>query len=488
MTTHANTPRWRNVVVSLVVASGFAAGAFALSAHGDGQVDSTRPLLSLGPQGGFADLIEAVQPSVVTVEVSKLTQTGFTGPGFGDPRAQEFFERFFDRRAMPAPPPREAQGVGSGFVIDEAGYVVTNNHVIDGADKVRVVLSDGRRLDAELVGSDPKTDLALLKIDADGLTASRIGDSDRTRVGDWVVAIGNPFGLGGTATVGIVSARGRDLRSGPYDDYLQIDAPINQGNSGGPIFNTDGDVVGVNTAIYSPNGGNVGIAFAIPANMVDDVVQELKAHGVVDRGWLGVQLQDLTDELAESMELTTAAGALVADVVAGSPADQAGLSVGDVIVAIDADPMANARAVSHRVGASDSGDRLKLKVVRRGADKTIKVTLGAAEQPGQVAALPRDAGSMLGLSLAPLSDEYRDRAGLDDAVEGLVVADVAQGSPAAESGLQPGDVLVQANGLPVHSVAEFQQTLQDIRQGGGSRVHVLVKRGQAQQFIALPVA
>jgi serine protease Do len=285
----------------------------------------------------FADVIERVSPAVVNIAVTQLARTTSGRPGpqgwRGGPPVEEFFGRFFQFEApnMPAPQPRR-EGLGSGFLIDAGGYVVTNNHVIDGADEIVVTLNDGRQYDATLAGHDPKTDLALLKIAADEpLPYVRFADSDHSRVGDWVLAIGNPFGLGGTATAGIISARGRDIQSGPYDDYLQIDAPINSGNSGGPVFNARGEVIGINTAIFSPNGGNIGIGFAIPANQARLVVDQLRESGAVERGWLGVEIQDLDTDLAASLGLESPQGALIANVSSDGPARKAGFEPGDVV-------------------------------------------------------------------------------------------------------------------------------------------------------------
>ncbi|MEJ2133044.1 MAG: trypsin-like peptidase domain-containing protein, partial [Gammaproteobacteria bacterium] len=308
-TRHRSARLWVAAGFGIAVASVLLSISFAQPAQGK-RLDDREPSAlahvqtadTLRPE--FADIIEAVEPSVVTIAVEATIQgpqrLSFP-PGSG---MDEFFERFFGRQfTVPDMPQQQVHGVGSGFVIDRDGLIVTNNHVIDGAKHIVVTLHDGTEHDAKVIGADPKTDLALLEIDADGLTAARFGDSDRARVGDWVVAIGNPFGFGGTATVGIISARGRDLQSGPYDDFLQIDAPINRGNSGGPVFNTYGEVIGVNTAIYSPNGGNVGIGFAFPARQAEHVVGELRENGSVDRGWLGVQLQPMNAELAESFGL-----------------------------------------------------------------------------------------------------------------------------------------------------------------------------------------
>jgi serine protease Do len=435
---------------------------------------------------GFADLVEQVEPSVVTVEVTK---TAAVQPSQfqGDPRAEEFMQRFFGGRGMRPSQQQPMQGAGSGFVIDVDGYIVTNNHVVEGADKVTVRLVNGRQYTAEIVGADDKTDLALLKIDADDLEAATFGDSDDTRVGDWVVAIGNPFGLGGTATAGIVSARSRDIRSGPYDDYLQIDAPINRGNSGGPVFNTDGEVVGVNTAIFSPNGGSVGIGFAIPSNQVDDIIAELRSDGVVDRGWLGVSLQDIDQDLADSLGLESQDGTLVTQVAGDSPAERAGIEVGDVIVSFDGGPVSNAKDLAKLVGSADSGDKAKLGVRRD--DKNVKLTavLGTPDNSVAAARSEKDLDD-LGLAIAPLTDELRDQLGVDEDLEGAVVMRVAPGSKAAAQGIRRGDIVVQADRKPVTSASDLKNALAQAKNAGRDSVPVLVRRGDFQRFAVLPVA
>jgi len=478
-------PRKSTLALSAIVSAVLISGAIVSPAFSTDAENTATPSAVFDVNQGFADLVEQVQPSVVTIEVSKTMQPQASGFG-GDPRAQEFFERFFGE--MPAPQqPQQAQGLGSGFVVDASGYIVTNNHVIDGADQVTVRLHDGRELEAEVLGVDDKTDLALLQISAEGLEALDIGDSDSMRVGDWVVAIGNPFGLGGTATAGIISARGRDIRSGPYDDYLQIDAPINSGNSGGPVFNSAGEVVGVNTAIFSPNGGSVGIGFAIPSNQMQEIIAELKSDGAIDRGWLGIQLQDISDELASGLGLDSTEGSLIADVVAGSPAERGELRTGDVIVSYDDEAITGARELSRMVGSSDSGDEVTLGVIRNNERLELDVILGEAAT--QTAAVAGDAKlGELGLALAPLTDELRERAGIDADTNGMLVVRVDRGSVAAERGIQRGDVLVRADRRDVESADDIRAALGEAKQRGAESVAVLVKRGEGQQFIALPVA
>ena len=401
----------------------------------------------------------------------------------------EFFERFFDDDPRGQMPQRRTEGQGSGFLIDASGYIVTNNHVAGGADEITVTLQDGRKFDATLIGSDPKTDLALIKVEASGLPYVAFGDSDKARVGDWIVAIGNPFGLGGTATAGIVSARGRDIGSGQYDDYLQLDAPINFGNSGGPVFNTAGEVVGVNTAIFSPNGGNVGIGFAIPANQAKEIVADLREDGSVERGWLGVQIQDLDDELARSLRLTDADGALVADVVGDGPAARAGVQAGDVITRFNEHEIDSARTLSRVVAAATPSAVVEAHGIarwpqprahgraRRGAERR---RCGADARRRRA----RKAARRWALTLRPLTDGDRATLGLPSDVDGVVVAAVQPDSAAAEKGLRPGDVITRVNQQAVDNVAEVVAALNAARDRDETAL-LLVRRGDAQQFVAL---
>lgn len=392
--------------------------------------------------GSFADVIASVSPAVVNIVVSKV-ETGapsvfqFSTPGA--PRGPqyeqspfEFFERFFDGENGRMPQ-RRSEGQGSGFIIDASGYIVTNNHVAGDAEKITVTLHDGRKFDAKLVGRDARTDLALVKIDASGLAEVAFGDSDAARVGDWVIAIGNPFGLGGTATAGIISARGRDVRLTDNDanDYLQLDAPINFGNSGGPVFNTAGQVVGVNTAIFSPNGGNIGIGFAIPANQAKEIVADLRDDGSVERGWLGVQIQGLDDELADSLGMNNTRGALVAEVVADSPAAKGGVQAGDVITRFNGQEIDSARTLSRIVASATPSRPAKVTVWRDGRSHELTVELGeAAESEAVAAASPEGlaGGGALGLTLQRLTDEDRARLGLPSSVQGALVTAVSPGS------------------------------------------------------------
>ena len=439
---------------------------------------------------GFADIIEAAQPSVVTLAVEKSVEgpQRLNFPRGQGPASDEFFQRFFGRGfAMPQPPAARVHGVGSGFIIDAAGYIVTNHHVVKDAERILITLHDGREFPAEVLGTDPKTDLAVLKIEADDLVEVQFGDSDHARIGDWVVAIGNPFGLGGTATVGIISARGRDIHSGPYDDFLQIDAPINQGNSGGPVFNTRGEVIGVSTAIFSPNGGNVGIGFAIPARQTARITSQLREHGTVDRGWLGVQLQPMDATLAESFGLDAPKGALVADVVSDSPAAQAGIEVGDVIIEFDGQPVDSAKGLSHLVAEAASREDVRLEMWRHGKPKTLRVTLGRVDEPVRVSKSV-DSPSAMGLELAPLDHTTRARLGLDDEVEGAVVARVESSSEAAKQGLRAGDVILSVDHHAVDSPHDVTRAIERARGKGHTSVLLLVRRGDVQHFTALSIA
>src|SRR3954449_5573498 len=394
------------------------------------------------PMPSFADVVDKVKPAVVSVRVklenAVSNEDGFQSFGSGNldqlpPQLREFFKRFGENGM---PQRRGAQqGLGSGFFISADGYVVTNNHVVDHAKTVQVTTDDGRTLDAKVVGTDPKTDVALLKVQDGGNFPHVSLAKTAPRVGDWVVAIGNPFGLGGTVTSGIVSARGRDIGAGPYDDFLQIDAPINKGNSGGPTFNLQGEVVGMNTAIYSPSGGSVGLAFAVPASTVQTVVDQLQQDGRVSRGYLGVQIQPLTKELAEGFGLSTEKGALVAGAQDGTPAEKAGLKSGDVITAVDGEPVANARELTRKIGALKPGAKAEITYLRDGKERTATVAL--ASQPGEkeakVAPSRSDDGlPRLGLELAP------SREG-----EGVAVAAVDPDGPAAQKGVKEGDVILE---------------------------------------------
>jgi serine protease Do len=418
----------------------------------------------------LADLIEGVSPSVVTVFTTQTPQGGMAGePRFGFPEDspfEEFFRRFGLPNGMPAPRDNAPQhALGSGFILDSDGYVITNNHVVEDASQVKVRLDDKREFVAKVVGTDAQTDLALLKIDAGGaLPHVVLGDSDKLRVGDDVVAVGNPFGLGGTVTSGVVSALARDINAGPYVDFIQTDAAINRGNSGGPLFDSQGNVIGVNSAIYSPNGGSVGVGFAIPSNTVKTVVAQLRDGGSVARGWLGVSIQGVTPEIAEALGLAEPNGALVASVADDGPAREV-LKSGDVILSFDGQPVRESRDLPKIVGATKAGSTVAIDILRGGKPASVKVKIG--ELPGERhaanAAGPGGQGEaaseMLGATVAALSPEARQQLGLDDAVTGAVVTSLKGDGAAAAAGLQVGDVIVQAGGQPVAGPADLADAL-----------------------------
>lgn len=437
----------------------------------------------------FADLVEKVKPAVVNIATTQKVERRPMPelPFPPDSPYGERFRRFFERQSHDGAP-REVQSLGSGFVVDAAGYVVTNNHVVGSADEISVILNDGSRLPATIVGRDDKTDLALLKVESEApLPYVPFADSDRARVGDWVLAVGNPFGLGGTVTAGIISADGRDINSGPYDDFLQIDAAINRGNSGGPAFNLAGEVVGVNTAIFSPNGGSVGIGFAVPANLARDVVAQLKENGEVRRGWMGVQIQGVTPDMAAALGLDAEKGAIVADVVKGGPAEKAGLRAGDLILRFDGAEIGKARDLPRLVAAAQADAAAKLEVLRDGSRQELTVTVG--RMPGSEKTLAatesKAQGGELGLALAPLTSEARAQLGLAGDARGALVRAVRPGSEADRKGLRPGDVIVSVNQKPVGGPGEVVAQVEQARKQERGAVVMLVTREGEPRLLAL---
>jgi serine protease Do len=448
------------------------------------------------PQAGFADLIDQVKPAVVSVRVKKEADDRTTGQGFSMDRFgdNESLQRFFRQFGMPDMPnsrmmPHRRQmvtGQGSGFFISADGYAVTNYHVVDGAKTVEIQTDDGKSYTGKVVGTDQKTDLALIKVDGDKPFPFVAFSDKPARVGEWVVAVGNPFGLSGTATAGIVSARGRDIGAGPYDDFIQIDAPINKGNSGGPAFNADGKVIAVNTAIYSPSGGSVGIGFGIPAETVKTVVAKLKDKGVVDRGYIGVQVQPVTAAIADSLGMRNAEGALVSEAQANGPAAKAGIQSGDVITAVNGDAVRDSRDLAKKIGAIAPGTKVTLGILRKGERQN--VTLSLQEMPNDrqakadMGAQENEGGTpSLGLTLAPA-----DRVGSGDG-KGLVITGVQQDSAAAESGLREGDVILDVAGKSVSSVGDMRKAVTDARGQGRGNVLMRVKSGETTRFVALPL-
>lgn len=442
----------------------------------------------------FADLAERFSPAVVNI----TTATMVAGRDQATPMVPEgspfedFFREFQDRNRGDRAP-RRSSALGSGFVISEDGFIVTNNHVIAGADEITIEFFNGDTLDAELVGTDEKTDIALLKVEADQpLPFVSFGDSDLARVGDWVVAMGNPLGQGFSVSAGIVSARNRAL-SGTYDDYIQTDAAINRGNSGGPLFNLDGEVIGVNTAILSPNGGSIGIGFSMASNVVKGVVDQLKEFGETRRGWLGVRIQDVTEDMADAMGLPEAKGALVSDVPEG-PAMDAGMKAGDVIVNFDGVDVQDTRGLVRQVGSTQVGKTVRVTVWRDGDTETLKVTLGRREdaeaeavpaaQPGGDEPVEKD---LMGMSLSSLTAELREQLSLGDNDKGLVVRDVDQASDAYEKGLRAGDLITEAGQQKVETISDLEERVSEAREAGRKSILLLIRRQGEPRFVALPI-
>ncbi len=461
---------------------------FADSAHAQNLSKEAQQL----PQHpvGFADIVAKVKPAVISVRVKmeRPANTGLSDDELPFPPGTPF-EHFFRHFGMPNKGEGGHQiitGQGSGFFITADGYAVTNNHVVQNAENVQVTTDDGNIYDAKVIGTDTRTDLALIKVDGKDFPYVKLADS-APRVGDWVLAVGNPFGLGGTVTAGIVSARGRDIGAGPYDDFIQIDAPVNKGNSGGPTFDVDGEVIGVNTAIFSPSGGSVGIAFAIPADTVKSVVAQLREKGSVTRGWIGVQIQPVTPDIADSLGLKKAAGALVSEPQPNSPAAKGGIESGDVITSVDGSSISDARELARRIGTMAPGTSVKLGLIRRGQEKTVTLTLGTLPSEHQAAnqqnqrELPDNDMPKLGFTLAPGSKA----SGSDG--NGVVVTAVDPNGVAADHGFQVGDVILDVGGKSVSNPADVRKQLTDARQEGKHTLLFRVKSGEGTRFVALPL-
>ncbi len=446
---------------------------------------------------GFADIVDKVKPAVMSVRVKTAggaKMMGFEGDLPFPPNSQ--IERFFRRFGLPeaatpeeprAPRNRLVTGQGSGFFITADGYAVTNNHVVDKADTVEVTADDGKTYTAKVIGTDPRTDIALIKVDGrSDFPYVHLADKP-PRVGDWVLAVGNPFGLGGTVTAGIVSARGRDIGAGPYDDFIQIDAPVNKGNSGGPTFDVDGNVIGINTAIFSPSGGSVGIAFAIPAPTVKSVVAQLKDNGKVSRGWIGVQIQPVTAEIADNLGLKASEGALVADPQANGPAAKAGIMAGDVIMAVNGNPVKDARDLARQIGSMAPGATAKLTVWRKGEEKTFSIALGELpnQREARATTTPDSSGAegtdmpRLGLTVVPAGQVAGSGS------EGVVVTDVDPNGIASDQGVKTGDVILEVGGKKVANPADIRSALKDAQKDGKRTILMRVKSGDATKFVAL---
>lgn len=456
-----------------------------------GPIGPTAMAEARGAPESFSDLAEQISPSVVNITTSSTV----AAPLQNQPNLPPGFEDFF--RNMPGQRgdqgPRRSEALGSGFVVSEDGYIVTNNHVIEGADEISIEFFSGQKLDAKLVGTDPKTDIALLKVESDKpLPFVQFGDSDLMRVGDWVVAMGNPLGQGFSVSAGIVSARNREL-SGTYDDYIQTDAAINRGNSGGPLFNMDGQVIGVNTAILSPNGGSIGIGFSMASNVVTKVVDQLREFGQTRRGWLGVRIQDVTPDLAEAMGLKEAKGALVTDVPEG-PALEAGLKQGDVILSFDGADVADTRALVRRVADAPIGQDVNVIISRDGKSETLQVKLGrredAEETPIPVAGEPpadQQTGEILGMMLEPLTAPVAQELGLAPDTQGLVITKVEETSDAYTKGLREGLVITEAGQQKVTRLKDLEDRIAEAKEAGRKSLPILVRQGSDPRFVALSV-
>ena len=459
-----------------------------------------------GPES-VADVAEGLQDSVVNISTTQTIKGAAEGgtPNGSGPKGspfEEFFDDFFDEEDKDGLP-RKVSSLGSGFVIDASGLVVTNNHVIEGADEIIVNFIDGTKLKVvKILGHDPKTDLALLKVEPKKpLKAVNFGDSTTMRVGDWVMAIGNPFGLGGSVTVGIISATKRDINAGPYDDFLQTDAAINRGNSGGPLFNMDGQVIGVNTAIISPTGGSIGIGFAVPSNTAVQVLDQLKQYGETRRGWLGVHVQNVTEEVATSLGLQEPMGALVAKVSPDSPADAAGIEPSDVILKFDGQPIENMRSLPRAVAATPIGKSVSVELLRKGKSMDFTITVGRlpegedvedaieSETEEQPPAPETERDDLLGLSISPLTDELRDRYNIGKAIEGVVITAVEPNSPAAQKNVKPGDVIIEVTQERVKQPQDVKSRLLAVKKSGRRSVLLLLSDAKGElRFVAVPTS
>jgi serine protease Do len=477
--------------------------------------DATPPVTGLLPQQSFAPLVKRVLPAVVNISVTETTGANVASDqlpeSFRGTPFEDYLRRFFDEHGGGQSGPRRFFGgpgeeggvqriaLGSGFIIDPSGVIVTNNHVVGESGKVEIILQDNSKYPAKIIGRDPHTDLAVLKITADKpLPYVGFGDSGAMQVGDWVVAVGNPFGLGGSVTTGIISARGRDIHSGQFDDFLQIDAPINRGNSGGPAFNLSGEVIGINTAIYSPNGGSVGIGFAVPSNVAKTVVAQLQSRGTVSRGWLGVQIQEVTPAIAASLGLQSEHGALVAVVTPGSPGAKAGLKQGDVILSFNGSEVKQLRDLPRLVTATAPASAASLTVWRNGQSSELRTTLGEApadprvassgnEQPADPSS-SEDQANALGVHLAGLTNELRRNLGVGRDAHGVVVTGIDRGSVAETLGLSRGDVVVSIDQQPVRSPEEAVQQLKEIANSPKKTALLLLNRHGITQYVGVKLS
>src|SRR6476646_2562702 len=492
----------RTLALMASVVTGLAVYGFSPSSFGiigtAAQAQVNRAVSAVAQPYGFADMVERVKPSVISVKVTMKEKASAASDksdddGSGSPM-ERFFRQFGGPDGMPYSPGRggrhgEMMGQGSGFLISSDGYAVTNNHVVDGADKVEVTTDAGKTYTAKVIGTDPRTDVALIKVEGDSDFPFVKLSEGKARIGDWVLAVGNPFGLGGTVTAGIVSASGRDIGSGPYDDFIQIDAPVNKGNSGGPAFNMQGEVAGVNTAIYSPSGGSVGIAFSIPASTVKSVIAQLKDRGGVSRGWIGVQIQPVTQDIADSMGLKQAEGALVAEPQKDGPAAKAGIASGDVITAVNGQSIKDARELARVIGGLAPGRAVKLDTLHNGKGKVVNLTLGQlpnaqeakadtnTDSKGSATDVPR-----LGMTVAP-ADKV-EGAGK----QGVVVTNVDPKSAAADRGFKKGDVILEVAGKSVATPGDVREAIEAARTDKKNSVLMRLRSGDASRYVAVPLA
>jgi serine protease Do len=450
-------------------------------------------LLSLAPKaeakldvsaspGSFSELVKQASPSVVNISVERIVRGRGRAPlpfGSDDP-FREFFERFFGNQM---PEDFKQRGLGTGFIIDKEGFILTNNHVVENADEIKVRLADEKELSAQIIGRDPKTDLALIRIETkQPLEPLPLGDSDELGVGDWVVAIGNPFGLGNTVTAGIVSAKYRQLGAGAYDNFIQTDASINPGNSGGPLLNTVGEVIGINSAIFSQSGGNIGIGFAIPINMAKDLLPQLKT-GKVTRGWLGVMIQPITPELKDKLKLEDEKGALVADVTEGGPADRGGIKRGDAIVGFDGKEIKESKDLPYMVASTQIGKNVPVEVIRKGQRKTLQVTIGELKEEEEPKAVS-ETRPRLGMTVKELTPELANKLGISE-TRGVVVVQVGANTPAAEAGIRPGDIILEVDQAPVENLGQFNRKMGTYKKG--DTILFLIKRGEATLYLTVKV-
>ncbi len=468
---------------------------FSVSFEGTG-IQTAKAQTMKGP-ASFADLVEGLMPAVVNISSTQKARDPKDIPGLPEfppgSSFEDFYEEFMKRRGLDGPviPP---SSLGSGFVIDaEEGYIVTNNHVIQNADEVRVTFHDDETIEAEVIGMDEKTDIAILKVDTDKkLTELKFGDSNDLRIGDWILAIGNPFGLGGTVTAGIVSAQRRDINAGPYDNFIQTDASINRGNSGGPMFNVNGEVIGINTAIFSPTGGSVGIGFAIPSSITEPVITQLIKYGRTRRGWLGVRIQEVTEEIAESLGLDDPEGALVASVIENSPAEDAAIKPGDIILEFNGRDVPKIRDLPLIVAETEIGSTVEVVVWRDGKEITRKVEVGElekAEEEGALESKAKKAGEVevegTGMTLAPLDQDYREEFGIADNIDGVLIVDIENTSEAASKRLTPGTIILEINQQQVTTPKNAANIIEEAAAAGRSSVLLLVSQEGDDRFVAL---